>query len=139
MCRFSQKNAKDAVRDFDLLDNNDWFGVTYAGYDGNLLDETYIPIEELGAGSPHDRLLALAIAHMKGVKTWVSAEPVINAIDVLELMELADYVDKWKVGKMNYHESNIDWAAFGRLAKATLQSRRKEYYIKESLRKEMEK
>lgn len=132
------KNGLDAARDFDLLDNNDWFGVTYAGYDGYSCDKTYIPTEEAGAGSPHDRLLALATAHMKGIKTWVSAEPIINAVDVLQLMELADYVDKWKVGKMNYHESNIDWAAFGRLAKATLQSRRKEYYIKESLRKEME-
>lgn len=133
------KNGKDAMRDFDLLDQNDWFGITYAGYDGYCFMEDYIPKEEPGAGTPHDRLYALKIASDKGIKTWVSAEPVLNATDVLDFIEVAEYVDLWKIGKLNYHPSDIDWNEFGHNVERKLKSKRKQYYIKESLRKEMEK
>lgn len=74
------KNGHDAMRDFDLLDRNDWFGVTYAGYNAIGLS---IPKEEIGSGSVHDRLYALAVARGIGIKTWVSAEPVIEDKQVL--------------------------------------------------------
>ena len=95
------KNGADAMRDFDLLDSNDWFGVTYAGYsDIYDCEENSVPKEEIGAGSTYYRIKALGIAHKKGIKTWVSAEPVINTIKVAELIELAEYIDLWKIGKM---------------------------------------
>lgn len=134
------KNGKDAIRDFDLLDENDWFGITYAGYDLGEFDIS--PISEPTTGSPHDRLKALKIAFDKGIKTWVSAEPVLNATDVLGLIEDADYVDLWKVGKLNYHPSNINWKDFGERAERTLIVKKRwnpkvDYYIKDSLRAEM--
>lgn len=131
------KNGEDAKRDFDLLDSEDWFGVTYAGYD---LHEMFIaPKSEPNAGSPLDRLVALEVAHKKGIKTWVSAEPVLNADNVIMLITVADYVDLYKVGKLNYHPSNIDWGKFGKRAEEELKATGKAYYIKESLRAAMER
>lgn len=133
------KNGRDASRDFDLLNGEDWFGITYAGYNGYSYREDYIPPEEPNSGTPHDRLWALSLAHSLGIKTWVSIEPVLVAHDALDLMELAEYVNLWKVGKLNYYPSQIDWKAFGERAEATLRARRANYYIKDDLRKEMEK
>lgn len=130
------KNGIDPARDFDLLDSNDWFGITYAGYENGEFRKE--PKSEPNADSPLGRLLALAEAHERGIKTWVSAEPVLNDEDVLLLIKNAWYVDLWKVGKLNYHPSDIDWGEFGRRAESALISIGKAYYIKESLRAEME-
>ena len=132
------KNGRDAARDFDLLDSGDRFGVTYAGYDGYSHDDNYIPAEEPGAGSPHDRIFALYSAHERGIYTWVSCEPVLNARDVLQFIELADYVDLWKIGKLNYHPSDINWKEFGEGVEGMCRAFCRNYYIKDGLRKEME-
>lgn len=129
------KNGIDAMRDFDLLDSGDWFGVTYAGY--NLIDFTHEPQSEPNASTPLERLQALDIAHSNGIKTWVSCEPVLETGGVMMLIETAEYIDLWKIGKLNYHPSDIDWGAFGKKAEATLKSKGKTYYIKDSLRAEM--
>lgn len=131
------KNGFDARRDFDLLDSDDFFGVTYAGYTG--IDFTHTPKSEPKAGAPIERLQALHIAYKYGINTWVSCEPVLDAKDVIWLMEQADYIDIWKVGKLNYHPSDIDWGEFGRKAEAILRSKGETYYIKEGLRAEMER
>lgn len=136
------KNGKDAMRDFDLFDHNDWFGITYAGYKPGESERS--PESEPYAGSWLDRLRALHTAYDLGIKTWVSAEPVLNAADVLNLIECADYVNLWKVGKLNYHPSDIDWKDFGERAERSLLARKRrnpnvDYYIKDSLRAEMEK
>jgi len=51
----------------------------------------------------------------------------------------ADIIDKVKIGKLNYHPSDIDWAQFGRDAVSACQEMGLDYYIKDSLRAEMEK
>lgn len=136
------KNGKDAMRDFDLLDDGDWFGITYSGYSGYTYIEEYIPDEEPNAGSPHDRLYALGVARSKGIKTWVSAEPVLNANAVIDFIDSANYVNLWKVGKLNYYPSKIDWKNFGLTVEHLLKNKKRyygiDYYIKESLRAEME-
>ena len=59
---------------------------------------------------------------------------------VLWLIEaMAPMVDKVKIGKLNYHPSDIDWKAFGVQAEALCQQLGLDYYIKDSLRKEMER
>lgn len=125
-----------AGQDFDLLDGNDWFGITYAGYP-NLADN--ISPDEPGAGSPYGRLVALQEAKSLGIHTWVSCEPVLDASDVLHLIEKGDFIDKFKIGKMNYHPSEINWKAFGQAAEATCKKYGRMYYIKDGLRAEMEK
>lgn len=129
------KNGIDCLRDFDLLDSGDWFGITYAGYP-NLA--TGLSPDEPGAGSPHLRLSALKNAKWAGIHTWVSCEPVLSANDVLYFIEKVDYIDRFKIGKMNYHPSDINWAWFGREAERLCKLYGRDYYIKDSLRKEMD-
>ena len=117
----------DGSRDFDLLDADDWYGVT--------IDGTY---------NEHRRITMKLIqdlydANAKGIKTWASFEPVINPGNALyDLRLVAPIIDSVKIGKLNYHSSDINWAGFGRKAEALCQSLGVNYYIKDSLRKEME-
>lgn len=121
-CHVQILTKGDGGRDFDLLDEKDWYGVTY---DGNR--PNYVPI-------------SLCFARNKGIKTWISFEPVVNAEAVLAKIVWAAEVgiDKVKIGKLNYHPSDIDWASFGRMAESICQHHGIDYYIKDSLRKEME-
>ena len=111
------------TRDFDLLDENDWYGVTLDGSSstgGHLLED-------------------IRLAKEKGIKTWVSFEPVVNAENVLALIRKVDGIaDKIKVGKLNYYDSDIDWKSFGREAESLCKGLGLNYYIKEDLRKAMD-
>lgn len=131
------KNGTDAIRDFDLLDENDFFGITYTGYPIDEFSNT--PTSERCADTALNRLRALKIAKDKGIRTWVSCEPVVCADDIIELIQFADYIDFWKIGKMNYHPSEINWKEFGIKAERSLKTHKRNYYIKDSLREEMNK
>lgn len=113
----------DGKRDFDLLDSGDWYGVT---------------IDGTGGRKDYFRALDLAAAKIRQIKTWVSFEPVINAENVLASIKELRFVDKVKIGKLNYYPSNINWAEFGREAETLCKHLGVDYYIKESLRKEMD-
>jgi DNA repair photolyase len=116
----------DGSRDFDLLDSNDWYGVTI---DGSESHAKYI-----------DRLNDLNDAILAGAMTWISFEPVLNDRVVLSrIASSTAWVDKVKIGKLNYYPSEINWAAFGAKAEALCQELGVDYYIKDSLRKEMAK
>lgn len=121
------KNPYDAVKNLDLLDGNDWLGISY---DGN---EDAMPYYLIEGG--------FEIAKLDyGINTWVSCEPVINADNVLDL--LADknlHIDRYKIGKLNYYPSDINWADFGKQAENICKKRGLDYYIKDSLRQEMNK
>jgi hypothetical protein len=70
---------------------------------------------------------------------WVSFEPVVEAEGVLrDLRAVSGYVDRVKIGKLNYHRSDIDWKQFGRAAEALCRELGVDYAIKNSLRAEME-
>lgn len=126
-----------AERDFDLLDSKDNFGVTYAGYENGKLFES--PKSEPNASAPNERLHSLKIAHNLGIKTWISCEPVLNAMDIENFLGLnVNYIDLYKIGKLNYHPSDISWKEFGRKCERILQSNGQKYYIKDDLRKEMQ-
>ena len=116
-------------RDFDLLDGDDWYGVTLDGQ-----------IEHPGVGTQH-RFIDLMHAHDRGIRTWVSFEPVVDAESVLrDIKSVAQIgVDKVKIGKLNYHPSSINWKQFGHEAEALCQRLGLDYTIKDSLRAEMEK
>ncbi len=115
-------------RDFDLLDENDWYGVTLDG-------------SEFGTDRLTLRLRDICDAHAKGIKTWVSFEPVVNAENVLKEIIMAQKcgIDKVKIGKLNYYPSDIDWKAFGEEAERLCKQLGLNYYVKDSLRKEMTK
>ena len=117
----------DGSRDFDLLGPEDWYGITLDGI-GNGRNPQW-----------KARVDALAEAHSLGIKTWVSFEPVTDDREFFVNLHLvAPIVDKVKIGKLNYHKSEIDWADFGRRAETLCQQLGLDYYIKESLRAEME-
>ena len=79
-------------------------------------------------------------AKNRGIKTWVSFEPVINAEAVLECISATyAWFDKAKIGKLNYYSSNIDWKKFGEEVERLCKELGVDYYIKDSLRAEMEK
>ena len=116
------------TRDFDILDEDDAFGVTLDGADNNAY-----------SASVNDRINALKLAHKRGIKTWVSFEPVVNTRRVLRLIRIvAPFVDKVKIGKLNHVESDTDWKKFGIDAENLCKELKLDYYIKDALRKEME-
>ena len=118
----------DGTRDFDLLDSGDWYGVTLDGTRNNYCRENMLKIQDL-----YD-------AQARGIKTWVSFEPVVNAGGVMKFLRLvAPIINKVKIGKLNYHPSQIDWGTFGRIIEKGCQTLALDYYIKESLRAEMER
>lgn len=116
------------AKDFDLLDENDWFGITY---DGGF---------RVGGFIPCSHMPVLKKANDYGIKTWISFEPVLNAENVLATIEeTSPYVDKIKIGKLNYYPSDINWKWFGEQAEALCKDIGVDYYIKDSLREEMKK
>ncbi len=127
------KNGRDCIRDFDLLDENDWFGVTITC--GYIMSRTAEP----NTDSPPVRLDALYDAWNAGINTWVSCEPVLEPDYIYHLIKAGDYINRFKIGKLNYHPSNINWAEFGKTAKELCIKYGREYYIKDSLRAEMER
>jgi DNA repair photolyase len=123
----------DGSRDFDLLDKDDWYGATYTGEKPGTL---FMAQEaEPNAAAVAIRLAALARAHEEGISTWVSMEPVLDAVSVLNFLELnVGYVDKYKIGKLNYHPSDIQWSEFGKRVERICCSFHMDYYIKDNLR-----
>ncbi len=120
-------------RDFDLLDENDWYGITISCDTGKQL------VAEPKTLNPLARLIVLSEAKANGIKTWVSFEPVIDDKVVLHcIREYHPLFDKVKIGKLNYHPSEINWKQFGAEAESLCRSLGIDYYIKDSLRKEME-
>lgn len=132
----------DGRRDFDLLDENDWYGITVSSFaqKDTMTENGIMPRSpyEPRAINPYARIAAAERAKRRGIKTWISLEPVVDP-DVLETFAcFAEAFDKVKIGKLNYHPSDIDWAAFGRDAEALCKRLGLHYYIKDSLRREME-
>ena len=112
-------------RDFDLLDKDDWYGVTITG--GESREKLHDLSEQL-----------IQAKALYKINTWISFEPVIDADSVLEsLKNGASAVDKVKIGKLNYHKSDIIWRNFGIKAERICQEQGINYYIKQSLRGEM--
>lgn len=92
---------------------------------------------EPNAAPPNDRIQSLKIAHEAGIKTWVSLEPVFDVQAACRLVDLThDFVDLYKVGKINYHPiaKTIDWRKFRKTIENQLIGLDKAYYIKKDLK-----
>jgi DNA repair photolyase len=136
------KGGRLAMRDFDLLDAGDNFGVTYCGYP--MEDRTELKARsayEPFAAPPAERMETLLAAFFESkAQAWISMEPLIDAEDALNLLrEPAYHFATFKIGKLNYHPSPINWHDFGHEAEAICKEHGLKYYIKDSLRAEMEK
>lgn len=122
------------VSDFDLfIKNPGWkFGSTIIFRSEELREEW-----EPGAPSIQSRYEAIKLAKKHGVYTWVSIEPVVYPDEALKVIDdLYNYVDFWKVGKLNHMKSvedRIDWGKFYHDVKHAL--RNKPHLIKKDLLK----
>lgn len=126
------KGGERAERDFDLLDCYDWFGVTHTN------DSWFSPYKlEPNASTAIERLSTLQGAKACRIKTWVSCEPVFEPEAVYLLIKVAEYIDLYKIGKLNYASSNINWGEFGRECERLCKEHGRNYYIKQDLRDEM--
>ena len=116
----------DGSRDFDLLGEGDWYGVTIDG------SEPWDRIEKY--------MDAFRDAKKKGISTWVSFEPVLNADKVLSVIRIFhELFDKVKIGKLNYYPSDIDWEKFAKDADALCKSLGINYALKTGLKEFVEK
>ncbi len=127
------QGGQRAERDFDLLTSNDWFGVTLTN-----LDNAPSLIWEPFASLPSERIESVYKAHKKGIKTWVSLEPVLYPEVTMNIIRKTHkFVDKFKVGTLNYHPhaKSIDWHRFAVNVKSLLIELDCDFYLKEDLRK----
>lgn len=123
------KNGALARRDFDLLDGRDAHAATLT-----FLSEKDSLEWEPGALLPQGRIDALREAKFRGIRTWASLEPVIDPEQSLEIIrQTYSFVDKFKVGKINHVNVDVDWAKFGFEAKALLENLGCDYYLKKDL------
>jgi len=129
------KGGRLARRDFDLLEGypDARFGVSLS-----VWRRLYADFWEPNAPRPEHRVIALSEAKARGIKTWVSLEPVIDPNEALFIIEAINHlVDHWKVGKLNHMpkvEKDVDWIRFRETAIDLLEGLGADYYIKESLR-----
>lgn len=120
------KGGLRALRDFDLLNSNDSFGVTISCFDSEDIEPNAAPVTE--------RLQTLRYANQHGIKTWVSCEPVYDDNTIFTLITKCDYIDMYRIGKLNYHPSKLDWGMFGKECESLCKEYKRNYYIKEDLR-----
>ncbi len=117
-----------ASRDFDILERNGWkFSVTITGSEKTRREF------EPNAESIHNRIGAIERARCRGIKTWVSIEPVIRPMEAVVIMGmLKGKADEFKIGKINYFkniEDGVDWKSFVMAAEQVLHG--ENYMIKE--------
>ena len=145
------KGGKLAERDFDLLDKNDWFGISISGRTYTVYkmhDNKGTDMFEPNAAPFHERLPTLENAYKQGIKTWVSCEPVLNTDYIYNLIKGKWDIDLFRIGKLNYSgidpklkeiHDGIDWAAFGAECERLCKEHGRNYVIKDGLREIMEK
>jgi len=123
------KGGTRACADFDLYGPNDIFATTLT-----FRNDARSLRTEPNAALPFDRIEAIKAAHSTGIRTEVSLEPVIDEQETYALIaETCEYVDLYKVGKLNYMPSDIDWAKFGKAVIHMFTKLSKSYYIKKDL------
>ena len=127
------KAGERAVNDFDILKRNNWkFGSTISFFSESLREYW-----EPDAPSIQSRINAIKKAKEIGIYTWISIEPVTNTKEALKVIgELYDYIDFWKIGKLNHFpeiERKINWKEFALNVIKKLEN--KKYYIKNDLKK----
>lgn len=119
------KGDETTQRDFDLLGAYDSFGVTMSAA---------CLIREENAALPYVRERNLKQAHLAGIKTWVSCEPVFEPEHIFSAIRELNYVDMWRFGKLNYEKSPINWSVYAQKVEELCKSHGRNYYIKEDLR-----
>lgn len=134
-----------ATRDLDLMASRTdlcRFGVSLT-----LWKEEDRKIWEPGSPPAMDRIKALMYAYSRGIRTWVSLEPVIYPDQSLELIRLSHlFVCLYRIGKINHVTkklleqipeyalpNKVQWENFCEDAKDLLEHLGKKYVFKDSM------
>jgi DNA repair photolyase len=131
------KGGDRAERDFDLLDKDDWFGISLSCNDIDLMK-----LNEPNAQNGIMRYFSLENAYELGINTWVSFEPVLEPYGILEFIKcIGIKLPKtyFKIGKLNHVKNSTDWKSFGLVAERICKENGWNYYIKADLLQEMER
>lgn len=128
------KGGMMPVKDFDLLSQNSQneFAVTLTANTEELSKKW-----EPNAPVPLERIQGVYEAAERGIKTWVSFEPVISPDAVYDLLDfMGDIPDEFRVGKLNHHSfsGSIDWPKFRERVTAILEDIGKPFMIKKDLK-----
>jgi DNA repair photolyase len=132
------KGGARSTRDFDIMRkyrDQCTYGTTLT-----FVDEIDRKNYEPYAAPTSERKEALRQAHLLGIKTIVSLEPVIKPLQTLKLIEeTREYVDQYKVGTWNYdaNAKDIDYKDFGSQAIRLFEAYHKSYYIKNDLKEKL--
>lgn len=91
------------------------------------------------AESPDKRYYGLLEAYQRGIKSWVSVEPVIEPREaLLSIKRLLMVTDLFWIGKINHHKKigkDVDWGSFcNRISEMAASCPEKEFKIKSSLK-----
>lgn len=126
------KGGKRALRDIDLFrPHMDAFATTLTS-----LDEAFSARWERAAASPADRIDALRAFARRGIFTWVSLEPTLDADASIAIIEAThEFVDLYKIGRANYlpMTRTTDWRAYAERVIETCQRLGVKHYIKRDL------
>jgi DNA repair photolyase len=102
------KGGARSLADIDLYrPDRDAYACTLTSVD-NAFSKKW----ELSAALASDRIATLKRFHDRGIFTWVSLEPSLNADHSLAIVrETHEFVDLYKIGKANYipEAADIDW------------------------------
>ncbi len=124
------KGGKRSLRDFDLLEATDEYGITLTVGITNALKF------EPGSAPPDERIQVLQQAKEAGLRTWVSFEPVLYPAETLKFIELvAPFTDIIRVGKLNHipPPAPVMWGEFCWQALNLLKKLNATYYLKKDL------
>jgi len=129
------KGGSRALRDLELFrPDRDAFASTLTS-----LDDRFSTKWEPNADLPGERLAALRAFHDRGVFTWVSLEPTLDAASSLAIIRATHgFVDLYKVGKANYLKeisTTTDWRDYTLRVVDLCQSLGARHYIKKDLQK----
>ena len=134
------KGGKRVLRDLDLFrtfPSQIKVGATLVFAD----DNESLKVEK-GAAPTSERIETLRVLHDVGIKTFVSLEPVYTAEDSLALIDMThEFVDEYKVGVLNYNKeisSRVNWKKFAQDVTQKLIILKRDYYIKNDLKKYLE-
>lgn len=93
-------------------------------------------LHEPGAALPGERLEALEYLHRKGVRTWASIEPVLEASESLWMIHRSlPWTDEYALGKVSGVSPKVDWGKYLASAIEMLRGNKKRFYVKVDLQR----
>jgi DNA repair photolyase len=133
VCVLTKAPAFAFIRDRGLFTERDAIATTLTFSRASIIEsQKFEPYAE----SPMIRELALKEFFKMGIPTWVSLEPVIGPEQTKAIIrETHEFVGIYKIGKLNYVKSDVDWERFANEVVELCEKLGAPYLVKKSLQK----